>query len=318
MEQIVLLTPPPLDREAIWGDGSLAKKYGAKLAPGIDPDHNHLTGGGGFNEIDIIDSGEYAGKTLKWLYDNHKEYFGTPDEIRWQDMLPVSAGTLNAGENLSVQVHPREDWAQEHLGIHGKSECWYILDCPKDATIVRGHNAKTLEELDDYIARKDWMNLMRFDPIRPGDLLGIKAGTLHAIQKGTQCIEVCNPCPITYRFWDWDRVGLDGKPRELDIEKTRDNILVPYRPITFPPIVSHYGDVEEKWLANNEDYSVWTYTLNGKGTVPRKKPFIGGFVVEGEGTINGVAVRAGRPFLVSRGCDEFVLEGNMTVLGCHA
>lgn len=318
MEQIVLLKPPPLDREAIWGDGSLARRYHAELAPGIDPDNNHLTGGGGFNEIDFIDSGEFKGQTLKWLYDNHKEYFGTPEEIRWQDMLPLSAGTLNAGENLSVQVHPREDWAMEHLGIHGKSECWYIIDCPEDATVVRGHNAKTFQELDDYIARKDWKGLMHEDPIKPGDLLAIKAGTLHAIKKGTQCIEVCNPCPITYRFWDWDRLGLDGKPRPLDIEKTRDNILVPFRPITFPPIVEQHDGVEEKWLANNEDYAVCILTVDGKGTVPRKKPFLGCFVVDGEGTVNGVPVKAGRPFLVTRGCDALELEGKMTVLTAHA
>ena len=91
----------------------------------------------------------------------------------------------------------------EHLGMHGKSESWYIVDCPENADIVMGHRAGTFEELDAYIARKDWEGLMTRYPIHPGCFYAIKAGTLHAIQKGTTCIEVANPCPITYRFYDY-------------------------------------------------------------------------------------------------------------------
>ena len=75
--------------------------------------------------------------------------------------------------------------------------------------------------------------------------------------------------------------------------------------------------MKETWLANNEDYSVWTYEVDGKGSVPRKKPFIGGLMIEGEGTINGMALKPVTPFFVSRDCKEFVLEGKMKLLCCH-
>ena len=98
MEKILLLEPEPLKFEAIWGDGRIAKKYNRKVAPGANIDR--LADGGGFGDTDTIVSGQYAGKTLKWLYDNHKEYFGTPEEIRWEDVLPVGMGVGYAAENL--------------------------------------------------------------------------------------------------------------------------------------------------------------------------------------------------------------------------
>ena len=318
MEQVILLKVPPLEWEVIWGDGSLARKYNRELAPGLDRNNNRTSGGGGFSGSDIIADGPFAGQTMDWLYKNHKEYFGTPDELRWDDIIPVGGGILHAAEDLSVQVHPREDWAQEHLGIHGKSECWYIVDCPEGADIVMGHKAKTFAELDDYIAREAWEDLVERHPIWPGCFYAIKAGTLHAIQKGTTFIEVCNPCPVTYRFYDYDRLDADGKPRYTDIPKTRENILVPNRIFTFPPIVSRYGGVKETWLANNEDYSVWRYEVDGKGTVPRKKPFMGCFVIEGQGTIDGMPLEPGRNFFVSRDADEVTLEGKLDILCCHS
>ena len=129
---------------------------------------------------------------------------------------------------------------------------------------------------------------------------------------------MCNPCPVTYRFYDYDRLDADGKPRYTDIPKTRENILVPNRIFTFPPIVSRYGGVKETWLANNEDYSVWRYEVDGKGTVPRKKPFMGCFVIEGQGTIDGMPLEPGRNFFVSRDADEVTLEGKLDILCCHS
>lgn len=98
----------------------------------------------------------------------------------------------------------------------------------------------------------------------------------------------------------------------------RENILVPHQEIVFPPVVSRYGGVLETWLANNEDCSVWLYQVEGRGVLPRKKPFVGGLMIAGEGAFNGMPLTPITPFLVTRDCREFVLEGSMTILDSTA
>lgn len=314
MRKIVLLKNPPNSWEAIWGDGTIIRRYNYDIAPGVDV--NHVAGTMGFGYYQIIQNGEYIGKNIEWLYKNHPEYFGTPDKLRW-DSLPVGMGVAHAADDLSIQVHPREDWAMKNLGMHGKSECWYFVDCPPDANVVMGHNAKTMQELEDFIERKDWEGLIKRYPIHPGSFYAIKAGTLHAIQKGTTFIEICNPSPITYRFYDYDRLDRDGKPRQLDLEKAKQNILIPFEEIRYEKIVTTYGGVKETFLADNEDYSAWLYEVNGEGTVQRKKPFGGCFVINGEGSIDGIELKAGQPFMITHAADTFTLAGEMTILCCH-
>lgn len=314
MERILLLKNPPVEWEMIWGDGSLARRYNLGIAPGIDI--NRVAGGGGFGDYQILLNGEYAGKKLDWLYKNHPEYFGTSDELRWE-ILPIGLAIAHAAEDLSIQVHPREDWAMKNIGMHGKSECWYFVDCLPNANVVMGHNAKTMEELENYIEKRDWEGLIKRYPIQPGGFYAIKAGTLHALQKGTTFVEICNPCPITYRFYDYDRLDKDGKPRHLDIEKAKQNILIPFIEIKYEKIITTYGGIKETFLADNEDYSAWLYEVSGRGTVQRKKPFGGCFVIDGEGVIDGIEVKAGQGFLITRAADYFEIEGKMNIICCH-
>ena len=93
-------------------------------------------------------NGEFAGKTLSWCWENHRELFGNMEG----DVFPLLIKILGAEDDLSIQVHPNNEYAAEHEnGALGKTECWYILDCKENATIVIGHNAKDKEELADMI-----------------------------------------------------------------------------------------------------------------------------------------------------------------------
>lgn len=315
MEDILLLKFPPVSMEAIWGDGTLAKRYHVEMAPGYDINRCPL--GGGFSECCTIRNGMYEGKTLKWLFENHPAYFGTAEQRKWDDMIAISLGACWASEDLSVQVHPREDWAQENLHAHGKSECWYFPETVPNNTVVFGNRAKTMEELDAYIQRGAWEELMIRHPVSPGSFYAIKAGTLHAVQKGSYFIEICNPSPITYRFYDYDRLDRDGKPRALDIEKAKANILVPDQPVIYEEITTQYDGVVERFMADNENYSAWLYKVNGSGHIPLKKPFAGCFVIYGKGTINGLEISEGESFMITNGCTEFTLDGQMEIICCH-
>ena len=104
-------------------------------------------------------------------------------------------------------------------------ECWYILDCKENATIIIGHNAKTKEELTEMIHEGRWSDFIREIPIKKGDFLQIDPGTVHAIKGGSLILETQQNSDITYRVYDYDRLS-NGKPRELHIDKSIDVITV--------------------------------------------------------------------------------------------
>lgn len=314
MEEVLLLESPPIQMESIWGDGRLAKKYHYAVAQGVDIDRTPI--GGYFCEDSIIRSGEYAGKTLKELYDTAPEYFGTKEERRWE-ILPISMACLYACEDLSVQVHPREDWANEHLHAHGKSECWYFPEVDEPTTVVLGHNAKTMDELKDYIERGDWEHLLRRRPVETGSFYAIKAGTVHAVQKGCMFIEICNPSPVTYRFYDYGRLDRDGKPRKLDVDLALENILVPDALIEYERKERTNGQLKETFLADNPDYAAWLYEAHGQGTLNLLKPYAGAYVVHGSGKVNGIPVQEGEIFFLSKAAKTINVEGDITILCCH-
>lgn len=316
MEEILLLGTPPIPTQTIWGDGRLTKRYNLKMANGADIDRCPI--GGAFCDFNIIKNGEYSGKTIKWLYDNHKEYFGSEDEIRWQDIMPVSMAACWSSTDLSIQVHPREDWAMKNLGKHGKSECWYFPEVEEETTVVCGCTCQTMEELEKHITEGKWEEMLIRKPVKPGAFYAIKAGTLHAIQKGCYFIEIANPTDITYRFYDYDRLDQDGNKRQLHLELAKENIVLPSGPIEYEEKIIQYDGVTERFMAETDDYSAWLYKVNGSGNVLKRKPFAGCFVINGEGTVNGYKIKAGDVFFVSKACQWILLEGSMDIICCHS
>ena len=303
--------------KALWGDGSILKKYDVDRFIPNDMDRSDIAGLGAFSglpsDANEILSGEFKGRKLNELYDEHPELFGTPSTLRWEH-IPVSMGLGNACSDLSIQVHPTENYALKYLNCHGKSESWYIVDCPENSDIVMGHNANTMEELDEYIANEDWDGLLKRYPILPGSYYNIQAGTLHDIQKGTTFMEVCNPCPVTYRFYDYNRLDKSGKHRKLDIEKAKKNILVPF---VCQNTVYHYRNdkgVTEINLTDNDNFSTYKYVINGEGKLSMPKPYLGAFVIDGEGEIDGIKLRAGDSLLITANVKELVFKGRMSIL----
>ena len=136
-----------------------------------------------------MDSGEYKGDTLfEYILMEGKKVTGT--HARKYDKFPILIKFIDAKKDLSIQVHPDDDYAKVHEnGSLGKTECWYILDCRENATIVIGHNARTKEELSRMIHEGKWSEFIREIPIKKGDFLQIDPGTVHAIKGGTLILE---------------------------------------------------------------------------------------------------------------------------------
>src|ERR1700744_4304997 len=202
---------------AIWGGDALVKRYGK---PG-DPaallgeswecwDENAVTGGA------------FDGETLAAVRARlGLDLTGPADPAQ---RFPVLTKIIDAHEALSVQVHPDDAYAQrvEHQPV-GKTECWYILAAEPGAELVLGWTRDTdRAEYERRVADGTLGEILRRVPVKPGEAYYLPAGTLHAIGAGIQLFETQQASDLTYRIFDWNRVGADGKPRELHVAKAAD------------------------------------------------------------------------------------------------
>ena len=225
MKEILFLGP--IFKSMIWGGDRLRTEFSYDI-----PDDNtgecwaisaHPKGDS------TIYKGIYKGKTLSWLWDNMRHLFG----YRKETSFPLLVKIIDAKKDLSIQVHPDDSYVNKHkLGSYGKAECWYILDCDKEAEIVIGHNAKDKSELEHMIKEKRWMELIKSQRIKKGDFFYITPGTVHAIKAGTMLLEIQQSSDITYRLYDYDRLD-KGKARTLHIKESIEVINCPHLNTSF-------------------------------------------------------------------------------------
>lgn len=165
----------------------------------------------------IIENGEFEGRSLQEIIKEHPEYMG--ENGRNKEDFPILIKLIDAKDNLSVQVHPDEEYAQRVEGEHGKTEAWYILDNDEGAELIFGFSEDiTKEEFREAIESNTLTEKVNRVKVKKGDLFFIEAGTLHAIGKGILLAEVQQNSNTTYRVYDYGRLQ-NGKPRELHIEK---------------------------------------------------------------------------------------------------
>lgn len=140
--------------------------------------------------------------------------------------IPYLVKFIDTTDYLSVQVHPDDEYAKKVENSFGKTECWIILEADNGAGIYlglkEGVDKSTLEKA--IVEKEDLSLLLNFYPVERGDFFFVPAGSIHAIGKGVTLAEVQQSSGVTYRVWDWNRVGLDGKPRDLHVEKALDVI----------------------------------------------------------------------------------------------
>lgn len=259
----------------------------------------------------VVAGGEYAGMTLSRLYGEHRELFGG---IQAEE-FPLLIKIIDAEADLSIQVHPDDTYAKEHEGVpFGKTECWYVMDCPENAALVIGHHAKTREELADMVARDEYEELIRRVPVKKGDFLQIEPGTVHAITGGFLLLETQQSSDITYRVYDYGRL-VDGKPRQLHVNKSIDVINVPDE--ADQKSLRHTEGLPENQinlLVECDCYRVWKLSLKGNLSVEQKYPFLILSVLEGSGTVDGCPVEKGAHFLLTDGHGTATLQGEMEII----
>lgn len=197
----------------------------------------------------VIASGEFAGMTLTQFLAAHPEAAG--ENCRQFERFPVLIKLIDAHDDLSVQVHPDDAYALSHEGEYGKTEMWYVIDAKEGAELIYGFRSElTKDDFRRAIEENTLLDKVNRVPVRAGDVFFIPSGTLHAIGRGLLIAEVQQNSNTTYRVYDYGRLGKDGKPRELHIEKALDvtNLCpVERQPLSGPARidgwrVQHLGD----------------------------------------------------------------------------
>lgn len=299
----------PVFKQMIWGGSRLKGQFGYDI-PGEDTGECWAVSAHPNGDCRVRE-GIYEGKTLSELWTSHPELFGNPG----LDRFPLLIKIIDAKDDLSIQVHPDDGYAKEHEnGSLGKTECWYILDCPKDASLVVGHNARTREELEEMIHGGKWTELIRQIPVKKGDFIQIDPGTVHAIKGGMMILETQQNSDITYRVYDYGRLT-DGKPRQLHVKQSIDVITVPAP--SAGESVSSAAELPKNTLNELiacEYYKVWKLELEGTISFEQTHPFLIASVIEGMGQVNGKKIKKGDHFILPEGFGTVDLQGDMLLI----
>lgn len=209
MKNIILLKPN-FDDTKIWG-GTKLKDYGyngtsekigeAYLISGLE------------ERPSFIINNEINEKNLYDFFKNNNEWFNN-----YEGEYPLLSKIIDANDDLSVQVHPNNEYAKEKFSKLGKTEAWYVLDCDEGSDIVYGLKTKNKNDVEEAIKHNKWSNVLNCLPIKKDDVLYIPAGTVHAIKKNTLIFEIQQSSDLTFRLYDYDRKDKKGNKRELHIE----------------------------------------------------------------------------------------------------
>ncbi len=202
-----------LSKATLWGSDRLYA-YGGDSS--IQTLGQLYTAAGNEELTSTILNGEFAGQTLYQVYRDHGNRFGYD---RFPG-FPLLIGFVDANENLSIQIHPDDDYAASVEGKpYGKNESWLFLEAPKEGSIINGCPCDSLAQVQAKIDADQWYHIIDRLPVKQNDYVYVESGTLHALTAGSLVYEIQQSTDITYRFWDYDRVDKDGHRRPLQLAK---------------------------------------------------------------------------------------------------
>ena len=309
---MALIKLKPACKDYLWGGDRLIREYhkpyeGDRLAETWELSC-HSDG------PSVIAEGEGMGLTLQEYIDREgKEILGE-NCSKFAD-FPILIKMIDAKDDLSIQVHPDNDYALEHEGQYGKTEMWYVMDCEEGAFLYYGFQVPVDQrEFAERIQNNTLTDVLRKVYVKKGDVLFIEARTIHAIGKNIMVAEIQQNSNVTYRVYDYGRKGADGKCRDLHIEKAlavtnTDPIL---KEKSFSPHIAKcdYFTVDKIYLDGSS-----MKRLNGYAG---KESFVHLLVIEGEGAVwsgsQVLSLAKGDSVFIPAGSGEFEITGELEVL----
>lgn len=302
-----LLKLKPSCKDYIWGGHRLAEEYGKEYDGEVLAETWELSCHP--DGPSYIANGKYAGQTLQQYIDAEgKERLGTNCR-RFRD-FPILTKFIDARDNLSIQVHPDNRYALKNEGQYGKTEMWYVMDAGKEAYLYYGFKKEiSKEEFARRIREDTLLEVLNAVPVQKGDVLFIESGTIHAIGKDILIAEIQQNSNITYRVYDYGRIGKDGKKRDLHIEKA---LAVTNR----VPIVKDKSSYPH--VADCDYFTVDKLNLDGnvmkkmEGSVSDLS-FASILMLDGEGIIYNqgetLEFKKGDSFFLAAGSGTYTIEG---------
>ena len=210
----------PTGKDYLWGGTRLRKEYGKKID--LNPLAETWECSVHPDGPSYVANGIYKGQTLAEVLSAHPEYLGTKVE---NGKLPVLVKFIDAKKDLSVQVHPNDEYARAHEGDNGKTEMWYVIDAKPGAGLYSGFSKQiTPAEYVERIKNNTITDVLQFHEVKSGDVFFLPAGRIHAICEGILIAEIQQSSDITYRIYDYDRRDAQGNARELHIEQSIDAV----------------------------------------------------------------------------------------------
>lgn len=305
----------PVSKEIIWGGDKLKKEYG-KTAP-FDKiaESWELTVRDG--EMCVIANGEYSGKTMgEYIAEDRVGILGTNCEK--YDRFPLLIKFIDAADRLSIQVHPDDEYGLKHEGEFGKTEMWYIMEAEEGARLVYGlKEGCTVEEFAKAVHEGRTEEMLNFVPVHKGEVYFIPSGQVHAIGAGILIAEIQQNSNITYRVYDYNRKGADGKPRQLHTEKALDVIKLrtteEIDKIRFSKPDENDGGTA---LASCDYFTVKKYSVDGKVVLDAKADsFLSVLVLDAENCkVGGYGAKRGDSFFIPAGSGSVEVTGKADVI----
>lgn len=270
-----------------------------------------------------VAEGPLKGKTLAEVSSLYKEeLLGRHVYAETGEEFPLLIKFIDALGDLSIQVHPDDEMARRVHGpsFRGKTEMWYVVQADPGACLYSGLSREvTPEEYSRRVADGTVTEILAKHQVHPGDVFFLPAGRIHAICSGCLLAEIQQTSDLTYRIWDYGRLGLDGKPRQLHTElavqaidfKVYDTYRTPYTEAQDTPVE----------LVSCKYFTTTLYDLTGPMTVSLDDSFLVVMCLSGSGTVDGMPIRAGQSLLVPASRFNVVLApdpSGMKVLGSRA
>lgn len=257
----------PAFKDYLWGGNKLKKDFHKETDLDIVAESwelsTHKDG------QSVVVTGPHAGKTLtEYLEAVGKDALGTKGNAF--EFFPILIKFIDAKGNLSIQVHPDNEYALRVEKEYGKTEMWYILDCEEGASLYYGTNQEiSKEEFRERIENNTVLDVLKKVPVHKGDVFFIASGTIHAIGEGIVICEIQQNSNTTYRVYDFGRVGADGKPRQLHIDKAIEVSNLSPLPDNFKP----QGELEvnkgytRALMASCEYFTTYIYEVEDECTI---------------------------------------------------
>jgi len=313
MDNIKILKLDPVLKNYIWGGTKLKEDYNKVTSLETVAESWELSCHSNGTNL-ISDSNIYLNKYLI----NNPELLG--ENSKKFDNFPILIKLIDAKDNLSIQVHPSNDYAKKHHSSYGKTEFWYVVDCEPNSYLYYGFN-KTIskDEFKNRIKDNSILEILNKVPIKKGDIFFIEAGTIHAICKNTLIAEIQQNSDITYRIYDYNRTDKNGKKRELHIDNALDVI-------NFNPTINPIKRITEKtpsytktFLITSKYFEIYKYDIKTTCKLfTDSSSFASLLVLNGSGTLNynnqTISYTKGDSFFVPANLGEYEISGNSEIL----